>query len=81
MKKNAQYVILKEITVKGGKSIPVDTKITVTNGCVYMDGGLLPKDYQEDFTALIEEEEETGWKYLVPVREKEAFLNSKISKK
>jgi hypothetical protein len=42
-----------------------------------MDGGLLPKDYQEDFDALIEHEENYGWKYLSPVITKTAFKNEK----
>ena len=40
-----------------------------------MDGGLLPRDYQEDFDNLISYEEENGWNYLTPVVSKIAFRN------
>jgi hypothetical protein len=80
MKQNGRYVTLKEIPIMGGKSIPANSTITVTNGCLYLEGGLLPKDYQDDFKSLINNEEINGWDYIVPVREKEAFLNSKQDK-
>lgn len=80
MKQNGRYVTLKEIPINGGKTIPANSTITVTNGCLYLEGGLLPKDYQDDFKTLINNEEISGWNYIVPVKEKEAFLNSKQDK-
>jgi hypothetical protein len=77
MKRNGKYQTLKEIPIKGGKAIPAGTLITVTNGCLYMEGGLLPQDYQADFKDLIDNEEVSGWKYIVPFHEETAFKNSK----
>jgi hypothetical protein len=77
MKKDKRFLVIKEIPIKGGKNIPVNTSIYRTHDVYYMDGGLLPKDYQEDFDALIEHEENYGWKYLSPVITKTAFKNEK----
>lgn len=65
--KDSKYVVLKNIPLDSkGKSIERGTEISVTHNCVYMNGGLLPMDYQEDFINLIKTEEKTGWKYLHP---------------
>ena len=77
MKEDKRFLVIKEIPIKGGKNIPVNTSIYRTHGVYYMDGGLLPNDYQKDFDVLIEHEEETGWKYLSPVRTRTAFQNDK----
>ena len=75
MKKDKRFLVIKEIPINGGKNIPVNTSIYRTHGVYYMDGGLLPRDYQEDFDALIEYEEENGWNYITPVHTKTAFQN------
>jgi hypothetical protein len=77
MKKDTRFLVIKEIPIKGGKNIPVNTNIYRTHGVYYMDGGLLPKDYQEDFDALIEYEEEHGWNYLNPIITRTAYQNTK----
>jgi hypothetical protein len=77
MKPDKKYLVIKPIPLYGGKTIPVNTVIYRTHGVYYMDGGLLPKDYQEDFENLILTEEIKGWNYLSPVKEKRAFKNEK----
>jgi hypothetical protein len=77
MKPDRKFLIIKEIPIKGGKNIPVNTRINRTHGVYYMDGGLLPRDYQEDFNNLIEYEETHGWKFLSPISEKIMFKNNK----
>jgi len=77
MKADKRFLVIKEIPLYGGKKIPVNTNIYRTHGVYYMDGGLLPEDFQEDFKNLIEHEEETGWKYLTPVVTRTAFRNDK----
>ena len=66
--KNSKYVVLKDIPLdkNGTKKIQKGTEISVTHNCIYMNGGLLPPDYQHDFKQLIEQEEMTGWKYVHP---------------
>lgn len=77
MKEDKKYVLLKDIPLADGKKIAKDTTITRTHGVYYMDGGLLPQDYQEDFDRLISTEEQTGWNYIVPIVSKRAFGNNK----
>lgn len=66
--KNSKYVVLKDIPLdkNGEKVIKQGTEISVTHDCVYMNGGLLSMEWQEDFIHLIQKEERTGWKYLHP---------------
>lgn len=61
-----KYRVFKEIPLNGGGSIPVNTSIYQIHGNYYMDGGLLPPAYQEDFDKLIKREENFGWNYLRP---------------
>lgn len=75
MKADKRFLVIKEIPINGGKNIPINTSIYRTHGVYYMDGGLLPRDYQEDFDNLISYEEENGWNYLTPVVSKIAFRN------
>ena len=77
MKEDKKYLLEKDIPLANGKKIAKGTTITRTHGVYYMDGGLLPQDYQEDFDQLISNEEMYGWNYLVPVVKKRAFGNSK----
>lgn len=77
MKEDKSYLVNKDIPLADGKKIAKGTSITRTHGVYYMDGGMLPKDFQEDFDKLIEREEESGWNYIVPVVTKRAFGNSK----
>jgi len=75
MKKDARYEVIKAIPLGGDKEIPVKTAIYRTHGVYYMDGGLLPQSYQEDFDKLIEHEEVNGWNYICPIKTREAFKN------
>jgi hypothetical protein len=77
MKKDQHYVVIKPIPIGGTKTIPVDTDINRTHGVYYMNGNLLPQDYQEDFDMLIEREEQTKWTYLCPVNKKTMLTNTK----
>ena len=78
MKADKRYEVIKDIPVNGGNSkISKGTLITRTHGVYYKDGVLLSQGYQEDFDALIEDEEYNGWNYLCPVSTKRAFGNSK----
>lgn len=78
MQKDSKFVIIKAIPLGGGKEIPVNTTIYRTHGVYYMDGGLLPEDYQEDFRRLVEHESRTGWNYLSPVRTRELYSEAGI---
>ena len=80
MKEDKNFVINKDIPLQGGKKIAKGTLITRTHGMYYMEGGLLPADFQKDFDTLIENESKSGWNYIVPVKEKVAFGNSKEDK-
>jgi len=77
MKPDKEYTILKAIPLGNGKEIAKGTMITRTHGVYYMNGGLLPQDFQEDFDSLIEKEEYEGWNYICPIVKKRAFGNSK----
>ena len=68
MKKDCQFIVVKEIPLSEGGSIRVNTDIYRIHGNYYMDGGLLPPAYQEDFDKLVETEEKNGWKYLSPIK-------------
>lgn len=61
-----RYKVIKPIPLNGGDSIPVNSSIYLIHDCYYMDGGLLPESYQEDFHNLIKYEEKHGWKYIKP---------------
>lgn len=66
--KNSKYVVLKDIPLdkNGERVIKQGTEISVTHDCVYMNGGLLSMEWQEDFVRLIKNEEKNGWKYIHP---------------
>ena len=64
--KDGRFIVVKSIPLGGGDSIRVNTEIDRIHGNFYMDGGLLPLDFQQDFTKLVEREMKTGWKYLRP---------------
>ena len=66
MKQDAQYIVVKDIPLREGGVIKINTDIYRMHGNYYMDGGLLPASYQEDFDKLIESEEKRGWKYIRP---------------
>ena len=77
MKKDQRYVVIKQIPIGRDKFIPVNTDIYRMHGFYYMNGTLLTSDYQEDFDALIEREEKTGWEYIEQVNSRTMFRNDK----
>ena len=77
MEENEIYDIVKDIPLKGGGKISKGQKLYKTHGVFYLNGGMLPKQYQQDFDGLVRAEEHTGWNYLVPVKTKTAWQNSK----
>lgn len=77
MKKDAHYKILKDIPLGDGKKIQKNTDLYRTHGVYYLDGGMLPPSFQEDFDTLVEQEEKNGWNYLAKIVEQIAFRNSK----
>lgn len=77
MEENKFYDIVKNIPLQGGGMIPAGKKLTRTHGVFYLDGGMLPKEYQQDFAGLVSIEEKMGWNYLAPLRTKTAWTNSK----
>ena len=46
----------------------------------YLNGMMLPPDYQKDFGGLVYAEKMTGWNYLAPLKTKTAWTNSKEDK-
>lgn len=74
---NEVYDIVKNIPLQGGGMIEIGHKLTKTHGVFYLDGGMLPKSYQEDFRSLLFAEKNTGWNYLRPVITREAWKNGK----
>ena len=77
MKQDKKYEVLKNIPINGGKAIEKGSIVTRTHGVYYLNGGMLPGDYQEDFDTLIENESINGWNYICPLVDKRAFGNSK----
>lgn len=67
------YEVIKDIQLLSGSAIKKGTNIYEKHGVFYMDGGMLPTAYQEDFANLIEHESINGWNYIVPLRIKETF--------
>lgn len=77
MKKDQHYVVIKDIPIGNGKVIPENTDINRIHGMYYMNGVILTNDYQEDFDNLIEHEEQYGWNYISPVKQRVMFKNEK----
>jgi len=61
-----KYIVVKPIPLYNGEKIPANSAIYEIHGNYYMDGGLLPEDYQKDFYKLIQKEKAKGWNYLRP---------------
>jgi hypothetical protein len=70
--KEGRYLINKDIPLdsKGEKKIGRGHELYLTNGVFYLDGTLLPQDYQLDFRELLTNETENGWNYVVPANPK-----------
>ena len=64
-----KYRIVKDIPVgRNGEKISAGLDLYLSNGVFYMDGGMLDKDFQEDFRKLLTIEMKKGWNYLRPVK-------------
>lgn len=77
---NEIYDIVKNIPLKSGGYIQAGGKLQKAHGVYYLDGMMLPPDYQKDFSGLVYAERMTGWNYLVPLKSKTAYQNSKEDK-
>ena len=77
---NEFYDIVKNIPLKTGGTIKAGHNLQKTHGVYYLDGMMLPPDYQKDFDGLVYAEKMTGWNYLVPLKSKTAYENSKEDK-
>lgn len=77
MEENKVYDIVRNIPLKGGGMIAAGQQVTKTHGVFYLNGGMLPREYQEDFRGLVYAEENTGWNYLRPIVTRTAWSNSK----
>ena len=68
MVRDGKFVVVKDIPLDkdGNNSIKRGSEITLTHGVFYLNGGMLPPDYQEDFRTLLVREMNSGWKYLQP---------------
>lgn len=66
--KDGKFVVIRDIPLsKDGKSaIKKGNELYLTHGVFYLNGGMLPGDYQEDFRMLLSNEMKNGWKYLCP---------------
>lgn len=80
MEDNKVYNIVKNIPLKGCGMISAGQQLTKTHGVFYLNGGMLPPDYQADFRGLVYAEENTGWNYLAPIKSKTAWANNKEDK-
>lgn len=80
MNEDKVFDIVKTIPLKDGGSIPAGGKLTRTHGVYYLNGGMLPKEYQQDFDGLVKFEEKSGWKYLAPMVTRTAWQNDKEDK-
>ena len=77
---NEFYDIVKNIPLKSGGFIQAGNKLQKAHGVYYLNGGMLPLDYQKDFDGLVYAEKMTGWNYLVPLKTKTAYQNGKEDK-
>lgn len=64
--KEGRYLVAKAIPIGKTGQIDEGRDIDYLHGIIYMDGGIVPPSYQEDFKHLIEYESKHGWNYLKP---------------
>ena len=63
--KDSKWLIVKDIPInRGADKIKAGGVITVSHGTIYLNGGMLPLDYQQDFKELIMNDNEH--KYVRP---------------
>lgn len=77
---NEFYDIVKNIPLKSGGVISKGGQLQKAHGVYFLNGGLLPPDYQKDFDGLVYAEKTTGWNYLAPLKTKVAYGNNKEDK-
>ena len=61
------YRFVKEYDA-GGFVVPEGTDLTIVNGLVYYNGGILMDMYQHLFRKLVETEKRNVWVYLRPYK-------------
>lgn len=68
--REGKYKIAKSIPLgprKEDGELKAGLDVYYVHGVWYMDGGMLDRSFQEDFSTLLSREEQTGWNYLKPV--------------
>ena len=66
--KEGKYRIIKDIPVgRDGERIKAGLDLFYLGGVFYMDGGMLDRSFQEDFSQLLHRESVNGWNYLAPI--------------
>lgn len=71
MKPDAKFKTIKDIPLTDGKVFKAGTNVYRVHGCYYMDTGILPPSYQEDFDRLIDADSRREPKYIVKMVTKE----------
>lgn len=69
MSVEGKYKIVKSIPLgprKEDGEIKAGTDVYLVHDVWYMDGGMLDRSFQEDFTTLLKRELKNGWNYLKP---------------
>lgn len=61
------YHFVKEFDA-GGFVVPEGTDLSIVNGVVYYNGGILMDIYQNQFRKLVVIEKKNGWNYLRPYK-------------
>lgn len=62
-----KYIFVKELKNEI-VNVPIGSDISVINGNILLNGGLLTPVWQTNFRRFIEKERENGWNYIKPVK-------------
>lgn len=71
MKPDAKFKTIKDIPLMNGNVIKAGSNVYRVHGCYYLETGILPPSYQEDFEQLIEDDSKREPKYIVKMITKE----------
>ena len=63
---SGKFYIAKDIPLKGNGKIAKGEELYLSDGIFYLTGGMLGREYQEDFMHLLKHEAKNGWNYLKP---------------